>query len=70
MPLLGWPIAHYLIDPLDERLGTGFIVIMSLPTTVASNVVFTQKSGGSEVLVVINSVFWKLCWDILNAFMV
>ena len=55
MPLIGWPIGR-LIDHFDQQLGAGFIIVMALPTTVASNVVFTQKSGGNEVISIINSV--------------
>jgi hypothetical protein len=57
LPAVGYGIAVGLrAGGFNRYLADGFIVMAAMPTTVSTNVVFTQRAGGNEPAALVNAV--------------
>eukprot|EP00201_Polytomella_parva_P020234 CAMPEP_0175044406 /NCGR_PEP_ID=MMETSP0052_2-20121109/3783_1 /TAXON_ID=51329 ORGANISM="Polytomella parva, Strain SAG 63-3" /NCGR_SAMPLE_ID=MMETSP0052_2 /ASSEMBLY_ACC=CAM_ASM_000194 /LENGTH=436 /DNA_ID=CAMNT_0016307689 /DNA_START=261 /DNA_END=1571 /DNA_ORIENTATION=+ len=57
IPVLGYGLGSGLLhSALNTDLVNGIIIALCMPTTVASNVVFTSQAGGNEAVALINAV--------------
>lgn len=59
IPLLAWPLSWYL----GPELGGGLIVAASVPTTLATGVVWTRRAGGDDsVAIMVTLITNGLCF--------
>lgn len=60
-PFLGWGVGSAMLKtPLNTSFSLGFIVACAMPTTVSTNVVFTNQAGGNEACALINAVIGNI----------
>jgi sodium/bile acid cotransporter 7 len=56
-PLVSWILIQPFREILGDELLTGYVLLIILPTTITSCVVFTELSGGNTPVALFNAIF-------------
>ncbi len=56
IPLMAWPLSHFL----GQELGPGLIVAAAVPTTLATGAVWTRRAGGDDSLAIMVTIITNL----------
>ena len=61
VPCIGYGVGSALMsNGFNKWLASGIIIMASMPTTVSTNVVFTQRAAGNEAAALINAVIGNI----------
>jgi sodium/bile acid cotransporter 7 len=61
IPCIGYGIGKSLMsNGFNQWLASGIVIMAAMPTTVSTNVVFTQRAAGNEAAALINAVIGNI----------